>query len=353
MKIADLPKPFIICEVSSAWSSWEHCKDAIGLAKNCGADAVKFQMFSQKDLYGREKAKPDGERRELATDPATIKESDSYAVNVYHEYKESGESPYLHHGWLEGLKQKADAVGIELMVSAFSVEGLEYVDKYVNIHKLASSENNHFRMLQKLRELGKPVLLSTGGSSHGDVQKSIAVLTDEIEGAPPPVEVMPLYCVSDYPARTIDLSQLSALRTLGSGVVGFSDHSTDSLVIPQRAVELGAEVVEKHVNFFDVDCPDSPHSLSTKEFKAMCDQLKGRPVSPSGQKDMYLKHNRRLIASKPVKAGEVLVEGENFGIFRSLREDANAMSPFNITRVAGRKAKRDLEAGEGIGPADV
>ena len=54
MKIADLTEPFIIAEVGSCWETWEHCKDAINLAKNCGADAVKFQLFNHKDLYGKD-----------------------------------------------------------------------------------------------------------------------------------------------------------------------------------------------------------------------------------------------------------------------------------------------------------
>jgi len=315
MKISELNKPYIIAEVGSCWDDFDHVKDSIGLAKNCGADAVKFQFFNSPDLYGPQE-----------------------------QPYEPGISPYFHHGWLAGLKEKADAFGIDLMCSAFSVDGIKAVDPYVSLHKVASSENNHVRMLETLNALGKPVLISTGGSTHGDIKQSLKYLRD--------VEVIPLYCVSDYPARVVNLYELRDLASM-FGAVGFSDHSTDSLVIPHRAVELGACVIEKHVNFFDVDCADSPHSLSTAEFKDMCSRLRGKPVSGSGQKDMILKHNRRLVATRTIRAGEKYKEGINFGIYRSLVNDTSALSPFNIELVNGKDCLRDLEAGEGISPAHV
>lgn len=320
MKLSDLPSPYIIAEVGSCWRDFDEIKNSITLAKNCGADAVKFQLFTPKELYGQ---------------GATV---------------ETGQPPYFHHGWLAGLKEKCDATGIDLLCSAFSIDGLKAVDPYVKMHKLASSENNHLRMLQRLRELGKPVLLSTGGSSYADVQKSVEVLTKRMPGLPDPVEVMPLYCVSDYPARRIDLRNISRYRELGSGFVGYSDHSIDSLAVPLKAVELGAQVIEKHVNFFGVECPDSPHSLSKEDFKNMCSALKGREFSDSGQNDMILKHNRRLVAIKDIGAGETLTENVNFGIFRSLKENTDALSPFHVDVVNGKQAIKEIKAGDGIGP---
>ena len=306
--------PFIVAEVGSNWRDWDDVKNSVNLAKNCGADAVKFQYFTRMDLYG---------------------------IPPTHEIY-SGLPPYLHHGWLKGLKEKADAAGIELMCSAFSVDGLEFVNQFVNVHKVASSENNHIRMLEKLNTYGKPVLISTGGSSHGDIAVSMDYL-----GA---VDVCPLYCVSDYPARTINFDEMDSFKSFRN-IVGFSDHSTDCLVIPKAAVQRGAVVIEKHVNFFGVESPDSPHSLNTDEFKKMCDVLRGKTVSGSGQQDMVKKHNRRLIAIQDINPGDIFVEGKNFGIFRSLKEDLQGLSPFAIENVKGKTSKITIKAGDSIPPA--
>lgn len=336
-KIGAGQEPFIVCEVGSNWRDFEDVKNSIGLAKNCGADAVKFQFFTQKDLYG------------------------------FNIDSQPGIPPYFHHGWLSGLKQKADAFGIELMCSAFSVDGLKAIDPYVNIHKVASSENNHVRMLEKLRELGKPVLMSTGGSSYADIAKSMCLLhgidlkTSEVVEKiryEKPLHVLfykkdmviPLYCVSDYPARRVNLKNIEKLKDIYN-IAGYSDHTTDVLEVPYCAANIcGACVIEKHVNFFDVNSADSPHSINTDEFKAMCSKIKGQSFSESGQTDMITKHNRRLIAIKDIKEGEVFKEGENFGIFRSLKPETEAASPFRIDDVVGKQSKVNIMAGSGIGP---
>ena len=335
-KVGEGQRPFIIAEVGSCWGTFEHVKDSIGLAKNCGADAVKFQFFTPQDLYGF---------------PS-------------HEY-EAGVSPWFHHGWLAGLKQKADASGIELLCSAFSVDGLKAVDPYVSAHKLASSENNHLRMLEWLRDCGKPVLLSTGGSGKSDIGLAMATVnglnykSDEIQkriAEVRPLEntrAIPLYCVSDYPAKRINLERVAELKAQ-YGIAGYSDHSLDAHEIPYQATRsYGACVVEKHVNFFDVQGPDAPHSLSREDFKAMCDRLRGNAVAESGQKEMTTRHNRRLIATKPIQIGEKLLEGVNFGIYRSTTDDLNGASPFMIDKYNGKEAKRLIFAGDSIGRDEV
>lgn len=334
-KIGAGQPPFIIAEVGSCWETFEHCKDAIGLAKNCGADAVKFQLFTPSELYG------------------------------FTEDITPGINPYLQHGWLIGLKEKADAFDIELMCSAFSPEGVKYVDQFVNIHKLASSENTHVRMLSVLRETKKPVVISGGASGSADMAKSICELNGHDwrsatfapkvkEGRPiTNTRAIPLHCVSDYPARCVDLKQIEVLKDR-YGVAGFSDHTTDVLEIPFSASRnYGACVIEKHVNFFGVQCPDSPHSLSREEFRQMCAKLKGKEYSESGQKEMYLKHNRRIIATKTIAQGEVMQEGLNIGIYRSRIEDTHGFSPFRIDEIQGKMAKHLIKAGDSIGPGDV
>lgn len=316
LEIGDGCPAFIIAEVGSNWSSLDDCLTSIRAAKACGADAVKFQLFTNEALYG--------------------------PIGSMLKFDVKGVLPIE---WLPNLADEAKRCGIEFMCSAFSPELIDAVDPHVAIHKVASAEMTHKRMLERLAEIGKPVILSTGASGQADIEEALRIL-----GQTP---VIPLYCVAAYPAREVNLDSLAALRSL-TGLCGYSDHTTDVLVIPRAAVERGACVIEKHVNFVQARGPDAPHSLDAREFGLMVRSIRG-DLSPSSgpraeERPMLVRHNRRLIATRAIEAGETFREGDNFGIYRSLRDETEALSPFAIDEVNGKTARVRIEAGHGIHP---
>lgn len=298
----------IIAEVGSNWKTFEHCTQSISQAKMCGADVVKFQLYNHKALYGI-----DGDVM-------------------------PGELPIE---WLPKLKGKADAFGIEFMCSAFSPELIDAVDPYVSTHKVASAELTHVRILQKLNDLGKPVILSTGASGIGDIGNALSILSN--------VEVTLLYCVAEYPARLVNLLTIPHMREAYGRDVGFSDHTTDILMIPKMAKDFGATVIEKHVNFIDgLSSADSPHSLTAEEFKWMCNSIKLNEYQPVKETEMRSTHNRRLIATEKILPGDMLIEGKNFGIYRAQKPNFDALSPWATDIVNGSIAKEILNPGDGV-----
>lgn len=223
----------VIAEVGSNWKSTEDCLHSIRAAKLAGANVVKFQWFTNKCLYG-----VDGERKN---------------------------DPDMHLLWRIATQEQ-----IELMCTAFSPEGYEMVDHFVQTHKIASSEITSVDILQKVNSFKKPVILSTGGAQT----LQIAAALQELKDCP----VTILYCVVDYPARVIDFRMLEFYQEIFGRdySYGYSDHSIDVLNIPKLAEKSGATVLEKHVNFTShTDTPDAPHSLNFHDFKLMCDHLKG------------------------------------------------------------------------------
>lgn len=314
-------KPFIIAEIGSNWTNFNEAKDSISNAKQCGADAVKFQAFDHKALYGFEAAD---------------------------QKKIVGQ---LSLEWLPKLKEKADACGIEFMCSAFSPDLYDAVDPYVNIHKIASSELSYPQLLAKVKSKGKPILLSVGASTKGDVSLALDIL----RGGP---QIVLMYCSAAYPSREYNLFRMEDLKTSGL-TVGLSDHSLDVIYPALSAVKhFGAIAIEKHVNFTTHKTGDSGHSLNADQFKLMCDYLRGardhKDFQPcSEEKDMFLRHNRRLIAIQDIKTGSAFRFDVNFGSYRSLKDDAVGLSGFAWEQVAGNVATRDILAGEGIGPGDV
>lgn len=320
---------FIIAEIGSNWKTLDDARMSIRAAKNCGADAVKFQAYTHEALYG-------SSRMEI------VEIGPPVCTTI------AGQLPLE---WLPELKFEAEKAGIEFLCSAFSPELVEAVNPFVNVHKVASAEITHLRLLQAIAKTGKPVILSTGASGRADVAEAFKCIN--------PAQAILLYCVAAYPAPLVDLRNIRDLHKTFSIPVGFSDHSTDVMELVQNAVlREGACVLEKHVNFTEhEDTPDAEHSLSEFEFKlyvkaARREEIPLQTITPH-ENEMVAKHNRRLIATKDIGEGEILKEGENFGIYRSLKDNIHAFHPAMVDAVNGRVAKIPIPAGHGIGPEQV
>lgn len=223
----------VIAEIGSNWKTARDCLRSVEIAKDCGADVVKFQYYTNEDLYGIP-----GDR----------------------ECKPP----------VSALSDHAKQVGIEFMCTAFSAKGYRFIDPLVKRHKVASSEITDYDILNELNLIRKPVLLSTGGASLNEINNALLVLRN--------CKVTLLFCVAEYPAKIIDFAHMLRFTRRWPNIpVGYSDHSIDVMNIPLIAQINGATVIEKHVNFTPyIDTPDAPHSLSEHEFRIMCRALKNK-----------------------------------------------------------------------------
>ena len=311
-------RPFIIAEIGSNWRNLEDCLESIKIAKDVGADAVKFQLFNFESLYGIPK---------------------KMAPSWYNKDSE------LQVDWLSNLRQECDNSRIQLMVSAFGTDLADKVDQYVHCHKIASGEITNVDLLETVAGFGKPVFLSTGGASSAKIELALGILSGN--------SVVLNYCVGAYPAHGTDLFKLNKLAEYGHPV-GFSDHSKDYIYLPRAAVENhGAVSVEKHLTCIKTNTADSPHSLNPAQFKTMCDVLHGvrkTTLNPTYEEsDMVLRHQRRLVITEDVKKGGTVT----FGAYRSLNPSADGINPFQSETFLDAVAARDLKAGDTMGIMDI
>ncbi|MES3012616.1 MAG: N-acetylneuraminate synthase family protein [Pseudomonadota bacterium] len=323
-------KPYIIAEIGSNWSTLNDAVQSIAQAKAAGADAVKFQAFDMEALYGMKPGTLPDHLRGRGIDMPTY---------------------WLPLAWLPKLKEKADACGIELLCTAFSPELVAAVDPFVTAHKIASSDATWPQLLSAVAACGKPVLLSTGA-------KNLVEIEHALRFCPTLSPTYLLYCVSAYPARMVNLVEMTVLAQRFKRRVGFSDHTLDIVGAPYQAVLAGACVIEKHFTAFpEMDTPDRPHSLKPDEFHLMVQYLRGerRPeIAPKiEERDTVLRHNRRLVATRDIAEGEELRYGVNFGAYRALHDDTRGLSPFAWELVEGKRAAGEIARGAGIGPGDI
>ena len=125
-------------------------------------------------------------------------------------------------------------------------------------YKIASYEVNHLPLIERVARTGKPMLISTGMASLGDIERALD--TAAAAGAR---DLMVMHCAVNYPPRFDDLN-LRAIRTMRSAFgipVGWSDH-TRGHTADVVAVSLGACAVEKHFTLSrDQTGPDHAFAL--------------------------------------------------------------------------------------------
>lgn len=318
-----LEKPFIIAEIGSNWAFGDpnhyfiNAQNLIRDAARSGASAVKFQFFTHKELYGI-----DGADR-------------------YHFPKE----------WFGPLSDLAKEKGLYFMCSAFSLEGYQTVDKYVEIHKLASSEMLCTDLQDFLTRSGKPYIVSTGGAHRAEIFTMTECFT--------PWAI--LECVAAYPADPKDYAILPFLG-LDCPYWGVSDHTVTGNQVAIAAAAMGAMVFESHVGYEHPNLPDYCVSADFDGFSEFVEDIEiGYAISKNTkkvggracEKDMLLKWRRRLKATRDIASGEKLVLGENFGAFRSLEDDDRAAPPMMAKAFDGKVAKRAFKPQDGIWVTDV
>lgn len=303
-----MKKQFIIAEVGSNWLTKRHCIESIRRAKACGANAVKFQAYNSKALYG-------------------------------HSGELEGTLPLE---WIPDLSKECFKVGINFMCSAFSAELVNFINPFVKYHKVASAELCHIGILDAINKTEKTVFLSIGASNEKEVRFALSRLDQ--------CKVILMYCTASYPARYGSTTQIYELRNKYKKPVGFSDHTLDVYEAPMNSITYGSVAIEKHVNFCGVASPDSPHSLSEDEFAEMVSALRTNTIMTTptpDERSMLSTHKRRLIAIKDIEIGDTLILGKNFDILRAKTPMA-CISPMFAEIVNGKKSNSKIKAFEGI-----
>ena len=205
----------------------------------------------------------------------------------------------------------------------FDESAVDFLEETLSpqVYKVASFELNHFPMLRKIAQTGKPVLASVGVSTDGEIERALTELREN--GCP---EIILLHCVSEYPAKPEDfhLIDMPKLGERYGTAYGLSDHSSGH-VVAVAATVLGARVIEKHFTLDrDEDSIDGAFSMLPLEFMGMVEAVRiaHASIEPSsspaeGQstssKASFFK--RSILVSAPVSKGDILTE-ENLRIAR-------------------------------------
>jgi len=260
---------------------------------------------------------------------------------LYNLYGEA----YMPWEWQPKLKAVAEEIGIDLLSTAYDSSAVEFLEDIgVPVHKVASFENVDIPLIEKMARTGKPVIISTGMATLGEIEEAVQAARNA--GA---TQVALLKCTSAYPAppEEMNLRTIPHLAEAFHVPVGLSDH-TLSIAVPVAAVALGACIVEKHFTLSrEIPGPDSAFSLETQEFKEMVQAIRiaekalGKIHYGMSEREAKSRVFRRsLFVVKDIKAGDVFTE-ENV---RSIRP-GHGLSPKYLQDVLGRRAAKEIGRG--------
>jgi N-acetylneuraminate synthase len=132
--------------------------------------------------------------------------------------------------------------GITWFASCWDDNAVDFIEQFnPSIYKIASASLTDDNLLIKLKQLGRPVILSTGMSSPEEIEKAIELLGRD--------KLLIAQSTSSYPCRNEELN-LRVIQTYRekyeSVPVGYSGHET-GLAPTLAAVSLGANFVERHI----------------------------------------------------------------------------------------------------------
>jgi sialic acid synthase SpsE len=285
----------------------------IEVAAEAGADAVKFQTYTAEGLYSRRT--PD---IKYLKEKNLLEERES----VWDLIKRV-EIPWEWHAELARYAAECHITFFSTPFEEAAVDVLEGVG--VPAYKIASYEVNHIPLIQCVARTGKPMLISTGMASLGDIERAL-----DAAGAAGARDLMVMHCAVNYPPRFSDLN-LRAITTMREAFqipVGWSDH-TPGHTAEVVAVTLGACAVEKHFTLSrDQPGPDHPFALEPDELTAMVTAIRetedslGSSVKrvTEAEADLFRLGRRSIVAARDIAAGgeiareDLAVKRPGFGI---------------------------------------
>jgi len=330
-KIGDKHPTYIIAELSGNHNQDKtNALKLIKEAHKCGANAIKLQTYT--------------------ADTITIDCSSKYfqvqdglwkGRTLYELYSKA----YTPWEWTKELKDYANSLGMDLFSSPFDVSAVDFLEKLdMPAYKIASPEITDHILIKKIAQTGKPVIISSGMASKGELEEAINVLRENGTN-----EICMLKCTSAYPAEPEDANLITIPNMVSSFNVigGLSDH-TLGIEVPIASICLGARVIEKHFTLSrDNGGVDEAFSLTPIEFKQMVDSI--RIVEKTLGKITYggvntektsKKFRRSLFVVKDVKKGEKFTEDN----IKSIRP-SNGLHTKHYEEILGKTARIDIEFG--------
>jgi len=302
MNVINTSKVFIIAEAGVNHNgSLDLAYQLVDVAKEAGADAIKFQTFKAENVVSKLADKAEYQKKTTGSDKSQLEMIKKLELSFEDFVK---------------LKKYCDKKEIMFLSTPFDYQSIDFLYDLVDIYKIPSGEIINYPYLKHIATKNKPLIMSTGMANLGEIEEAINIIRSVNSEA----KISLLHCTTNYPTPYEEVN-LKAIQTLAAAFklpVGYSDH-TLGIEVPIAAVARGAKIIEKH---FTLDKklpgPDHKASLEPSELKEMVKAIRNIEMAlgdgikkPNKSETEIMKVARRsLIATRDIRAGEIIKESD-------------------------------------------
>ena len=321
-------KPFLIADIGVNYydiaqkeeiSNMEAAKLMVLEAKRCGVDAVKFESYKTENIISKEF--PD-------------------QFDLFKKYDEFGKEEFRE------LAEFCSELKIKFLSTPLDFESADYLDEFMDIYSIASSDLTNIPFIQYIAKKNKPILLLTGAATLNEVKQAVKAIEDVST-----VDIAILHSVLSYPTDYRD-ANLAMIKDLAQNFpvyeIGYSDHTKpdSNMFILTTAFNFGANIIEKHFTL-DKSLPgnDHSHSMDPEDvlvfktnigFLSKINGMKNK--QPLISESSALRNARKsIVAVKDIKKGDVLTSD-----ILTFKRPGVGISPSRIDEVIGKTALVDI-----------
>jgi pseudaminic acid synthase len=328
--------PFVIAEMSGNHNgSLDRALALVDAAADAGAHAVKIQTYTADTMTLNI-----GEREFAITDSGSL-----WAGRTLYDLYEEAAMPY---DWHAPIFERCRARGLVGFSSPFDASAVNFLETLgVELYKIASAEIIDLPLIRKVASTGKPMIMSTGMTSLGELTEAIATAREA--GCK---DLIILKCTSVYPAppEASNVATIPRIGELFDVHVGFSDH-TLGVGASLAAVAVGASVIEKHFTLSRADGGvDAAFSAEPSELKQLVNEaaVTRRSVgavqfAPAAAEIKSLPFRRSLYITEDMREGDVFTPSN----LRAIRPGLG-LPPKHIDTFMGKRISRPARRGTAL-----
>ena len=339
------PSYFIADIAANHDGKLERAKELIWLAKEAGADAVKFQHFKADKIVS------DYGFKHLVQQMSHQAGWSKSVYEVYEQYE-------CNRDWNQVLIETSAEAGIDFMTTPYDIEAVNMLDAYIPAYKIGSGDITWIDFIETVARRNKPVLLATGASNFDDVDRAVQAVLKSNRA------LVLLQCNTNY-TGSIENFRFINLRVLQSFalrypnmLLGLSDHTHGHTSV-LGAISLGARVIEKHfTDDNDRVGPDHLFSMNPASWREMVERSRELETSlgdsvkriEDNEIDTVVVQRRCIRLARDVEAGKILSQ-DDLEILRPAPK--GSIEPYKINHVTGKKMLVAKVAGDALYPSDL